>query len=77
MTATDRRRAQWRARLGSVLSPEPYTGSGTPLWAQGVLIMVCALLFGFQFIAFKAAFHGVGPVTLLAVEGPRFVRLIV
>lgn len=62
------RRASVRARLGAVLSPEPYTGSGAPLWAQGALIMLCAILFGFQFIAFKEAFDGVGPVTLLAAR---------
>ena len=62
------RRASPRARLGAVLSPEPYTGRGAPLWAQGALITFCALLFGFQFVAFKAAFHGFGPVTLLAVR---------
>jgi len=68
VTGPGARRASPRARLGAVLSPEPYTGRGAPFWVQGALIMFCALLFGFQFVAFKEAFHGVGPVTLLAVR---------
>lgn len=61
-------RLRVRARLTAILSPEPYTGGGAPVWAQATLIMGCAIIYGFQFVAFKAGFRGVGQWTMLSVR---------
>lgn len=61
------RRPSPRARLTAILSPEPY-GGGAPVWAQASLIMTCAIIYGFQFVAFKAGFRGVGQWTMLSVR---------
>lgn len=60
--------ARTRGHLAAVFSPELYTGPVAAVWVQAALILACALIFGFQYVAFKSVFHAVGPWTLLTLR---------
>jgi len=57
-----------RARLAATFSHHLHSGERLSARAQATLIVFSALLFGFQFVAFKETFHAMGPWTLLALR---------
>lgn len=54
--------------LGGILSPDPPSGGPARPSLQAAMIVSASAIFGFQFVVLKAAFHGVGPLTMVALR---------
>lgn len=57
-----------RERVHSVFSHDLYAGPAATLPVQIAIVLLCGLVYGFQFVAFKEAFHAIGPWTLLVLR---------